>query len=240
MRNVLVTGASRGIGLAVAERLAADGFRVIAVARRPSETLDALIAARGDAVRFEALDLADIVGIAPFVRRVKAEAGPFYGLVNNAGIGSSGLLTTLSASQIETLVRLNTLSPIMLTKFVVRSMMIEGAGRVVNMASVVAASGASGLSVYGATKASLVGFTKGLAREVGRVGVTVNAVAPGFIDTELTATLSDAHRARLAGRSALQRLAEVQDVAAAVAFLMSDAARNITGTVMTVDAGATA
>lgn len=108
------------------------------------------------------------------------------------------------------------------------------------MASIIASTGYSGLSVYGATKASLVGFTKSLAREVGRAGVTVNAVAPGFIDTELTSDMAEDDRTRIAGRSALRRLAEVEDVAAAVAYLLSDAGRNITGTVLTVDAGNTA
>jgi 3-oxoacyl-[acyl-carrier protein] reductase len=143
-------------------------------------------------------------------------------------------------SQIESLIRINTLSPIVLSKYVVRGMMAEGCGRVVNMSSIIASPGYNGLSVYGATKASLVGFTKSLAREVGRVGITVNAVAPGFVETELTGTMDEAQRGQIAKRSALKRLAAVEDVAKAVGFLMSDAARNITGTVLTVDAGNTA
>ena len=240
MRNVLVTGGSRGLGLAVARRLSADGFRVIAVARRTSEPLEALVASTAGAVRFAPFDLADVDATANFVRGVKAEVGPFYGLVNNAGLGTSGMLANMSQAQIEGLIRLNTLSPIMVSKFVVRSMMSQGAGRVVNMSSIVATTGFNGLSVYGATKASLIGFTKGLAREVGRTGITVNAVAPGFVDTDLTSGMDEAERSRVARRSALQRLAEAEDVANAVAYLMSDQARNITGTVLTVDAGATA
>ena len=106
--------------------------------------------------------------------------------------------------------------------------------------SIIASTGYNGLSVYGATKAAATGFTRSLAREVGKLGITVNAIAPGFIDTELTQTLSDDQRKRIAGRSALNRLAEVGDVADTVEFLLSDKARNITGTVITVDAGATA
>ena len=241
MRRVLVTGASRGLGLAIAERLAADGFAVTAVARNPSDALERAIAtAKDGAIRFEPLDLADVDAIAAFVRRLKDRDGGFYGLVNNAGIGTGGLLTNMSQAQIEALIRLNTLSPILLTKYVVRQMMVAREGRVVNMASVVASTGFNGLSVYGATKASLVGFTRSLARELGRVGVTANAVAPGFIQTELTSGMSAAGLDKIAGRSALGRLATADDVAAAVAFLMSDAARNVTGTVMTVDAGGTA
>ena len=240
MRNVLVTGASRGLGLAVAERLAKDGFGVIAVARRLSEPLEALVQSTAGAVQFEPFDLAEVDAIADLVRRVRRETGPLYGLVNNAGLGTSGLLANMSQAQIEALIRLNTLSPILLSKFVVRQMMSHGAGRVVNMSSITASTGFNGLSVYGATKASLVGFTKGLAREVGRMGITVNAVAPGFVATELTAGMDEAERDRVGRRSALQRLAEAQDVAAAVAYLMRDEARNVTGTVLTVDAGATA
>ena len=241
MRRVLLTGASQGIGLAIAERLAADGFGVIAVARRPSTALEQLIsAAAPGAIRFEPFDLAEVDAIADFVRRLKAEHGPCHGLVNNAAIGTSGLLTSMAQPQIEALIRLNTLSPILLTKAVVRQMMAAGGGRVVNMASVTASTGFSGLSVYGATKASLVGFTRALAREVGRAGVTVNAVAPGFIETALTAEVGPDGLEKIARRSALGRLALAQDVAAAVSFLMSEGARNVTGTVMTVDAGGTA
>jgi len=143
-------------------------------------------------------------------------------------------------SQIEQLVRLNTLSPIVLTKYVVRAMMAEGNGRVVNVASIIGMTGYSGLSVYGATKASLIGFTRSLAREVGPLGITVNAIAPGILATDMTQVLTDEQRAQVARRSALNRLAEVGDVADTVEFLLSDKARNITGTVITVDAGATA
>jgi 3-oxoacyl-[acyl-carrier protein] reductase len=132
-------------------------------------------------------------------------------------------------------------SPILLSKYVLRSMMADGAGgRIVNLASIIAFTGYSGLSVYGATKASMIGFTRSLAREVGRTGVTVNAVAPGFVDTEMTKGLTEEHREQIARRSALRRLVEVDDVAAAVEYLLSDGARNITGTVITVDAGNTA
>jgi 3-oxoacyl-[acyl-carrier protein] reductase len=119
-------------------------------------------------------------------------------------------------------------------------MMAAGTGRVINISSIIGSTGYSGLSVYGATKAALIGFTKSLAREVGRLGVTVNAVAPGFMTTEMTAGLDASGRAKIAGRAALLRLAEVEDVAHAVGYLLGEKARNITGTVLTVDAGATA
>ena len=189
---------------------------------------------------FVPFDLSDLDAIPNLARDLKHDYGPIWGLVNNAGLGTEGVLANMHNSQIEQLVRLNTVAPIMLTKYVVRSMLTAGEGRIVNMSSIIASTGYNALSVYAATKASLVGFTKSLAREVGRVGITVNAVAPGFMDTEMTTGLDDADRSRIAKRSALRRLAEVEDVAAMVEYLLSDAARNITGTVMTVDAGNTA
>jgi 3-oxoacyl-[acyl-carrier protein] reductase len=133
------------------------------------------------------------------------------------------------------------LSPIILTKYVARQMMADGAGgRIINMSSIIATTGYNGLSVYGATKAAASGFTRSLAREVGKLGITVNAIAPGFVDTELTQSLSDDQRKRIAGRSALRRLPEADDVARMVEYLLGDGGRNITGSVLTIDAGNTA
>ena len=241
MRNVLITGGTRGVGLAIATRLAADGFRVFALGRTESPALAKAIAdAPSGAVNFVPFDLADIGVIPDLVREMKTEHGPLYGLVNNAALGTEGLLSNMHNSDIEKLIRLNTLSPIVLTKYAVRAMMTAGAGRIVNISSIIGSTGYSGLSVYGATKASMLGFTRSLAREVGRLGVTVNAVAPGFMDTEMTASLGEADRRKIASRSALRRLVDVDDVAGAVSYLMSDAAKNVTGTVLTVDAGNTA
>jgi 3-oxoacyl-[acyl-carrier protein] reductase len=241
MRNILVTGGSRGVGLGIAQKLAASGYRVIALARKPSTVLDAAIAqAPTGALHFKPFDLAALDAIPELVRGLKGEFGPLYGLVNNAALGTEGLLSNMHNSQIEALVRLNTVSPIVLSKYAVRAMMTAGEGRIVNISSIIGFTGYSGLSVYGATKASMIGFTKSLAREVGRLGITVNAIAPGFMDTEMTQSLGEKQREQIARRSALQRLVEVEDVANAAAFLLGDGARNITGTVMTVDAGNTA
>ncbi len=240
MRNVIVTGASRGLGLGIAQRLVADGFQVIAIARSESEALTEAMAVSGGKLHFLAADLSNVDSLGDLARAAKKAFGPIYGLVNNAGSSTEGLLANLTHKQIEALIRLNTTSPIVLTKYLARGMMAAGEGRIVNISSIMASTGFNGLSVYGATKASLVGFTKSLARELGDLGITVNAVAPGFVNTELTAGMSDADRARIANRSALRRLAEVEDVAAAVSYLMSDGAKNVTGTVLTVDAGGTA
>ena len=208
MRNVIVTGGSRGLGLGIARELAATGHRVLAVARTRGEGLegaidDAAREGRGE-IHFISADLGQVGAIPALVHDLRGRFGAPYGLVNNAGIGTQGLLATMHNSEIEALIRLNTLAPIVLAKYAVRIMMAEGRGRVINMASIIADTGFNGLAVYGATKASLVGFTKSLAREVGRVGVTVNAVAPGFIATELTGSMDEGQRERIAGRSALE------------------------------------
>jgi len=239
MRNILVTGGSRGVGLAIAKKLAADGFRVFALARHESDGLKAAITAQPQ-IGFVPFDLSEVEKIAEVVRELKAEHGPLYGLVNNAALSTEGLLSNIHNADIERLVRLNTLAPIILTKYAARAMMTAGEGRIVNISSIVAENGASGLSVYAATKASLLGFTRSLARDMGKLGVTVNAVAPGFMATEMTKSLNEEQREKIARRSALRRLVDVDDVAHAVSYLISDGARNVTGTVLTVDAGTTA
>lgn len=242
--NVVVTGGSRGLGLGIAHRLAGSGFNVIAIARQSSKAVEAAQAELGGRLHLQVADLFETAALPDLVHGLRRDFGPIYGLVNNAAIGTSGVLATMPDATIERLVRLNVTSPIVLTKYAVRSMMAAGmaasAGRIVMISSVVATTGYSGLSVYSATKAALHGFTRALAREVGALGITANVVAPGFVDTEMTRELGDAHRAQIARRSALKRMPEIADVAGAVDYLFSDAGRNVTGTVLTVDAGNTA
>jgi 3-oxoacyl-[acyl-carrier protein] reductase len=244
MRTILVTGASRGLGLGVARTLAAAGYSVVALARQKTRQVTDAMAeakrAKQGALHFVSFDLGKVDEIPDLVKTLRKDFGPLFGLVNNAAVGHDGALALMHNSRIDEMVRVNTLSPIVLTKYVVRMMMSEGSGRIVNIASIIASTGYSGLSVYAATKASMIGFTRSLAREVGRLGINVNAVAPGFLDTDMTHGLAGAQRQKVVRRSALRRLAEVDDVANAVEYLLSDKARNVSGTVLTVDAGATA
>jgi len=241
-RNVIVTGGSRGLGLAIAKQLANAGYRVLAVARHSSDQLNVAMCNVGPgALHFIPFDLNEIGALPELVRMLRGKFGPLHSLVNNAGLGTSGVLAIMPDRLVEELFRLNAISPITFTKYVVRSMMSDGGGRaIVNIASIVAMTGYSGLSVYSGTKAALVGFTRSLARELGPIGITVNAIAPGFVDTAMTRDMSELQRDQIARRSALRRLPDPEDIAESVEFLISEKAKNITGTVITVDGGNTA
>jgi len=233
------------LGLEIASRLAACGYGVTAIARSESPTLSAAIQKAKEekrgALQFRACDLSNIAGFPQLVKSLRKDCGAIYGLINNAGLGTPGVLANMREEQMEALLRLNVMAPMALTKYVLRSMMVEQkGGRIINISSVVSLTGFSGLSVYSATKSALVGFTRSLAREVGQLGITVNAIAPGFAETEMTGGISEVDMGRIAQRSALRRLIDAGDVAHAVEFLLSDGAKNITGTLLTVDAGSTA
>lgn len=178
-RNVLLTGGSRGLGLAIAQRLARCGYQVIAVARQRRKELLAAIAeletSQQSSLRFVPFDLGEVTKIPELVRQLRKEFGPIFGLVNNAALGSDGALAMMPYSLIDQLIRINTVSPIVLTKYVSRGMMSDGGGRIVNVASIVATTGYSGLLVYGASKASMIGFTRSLARELGADSAGIHA-----------------------------------------------------------------
>lgn len=244
MLNVVVTGGSRGIGLAIARRLAGAGYQVIAVARTSGDALETAIAEAARAERgrihFVSQDLADIAGLQGLARGLKRDFGRIYGLVNNAAIGTSGVLASMPEAEIERLARMNVVSPLVLTKYLLSSMMAARRGRIVNISSIVALTGYRGIAGYSASKAAMLGFTRSLAREVGSIGITVNAVLPGFVSTDMTGELDAGARDRIARRSALGRLPDADDIAAAVEYLLGDGAANVTGTSLVVDAGAVA
>ena len=160
-------------------------------------------------------------------------------MINNAGIGRDGLLATMHLQDINAVLRVNLQAPILLSKFACRSMLRHQSGRIINIASIIATTGFNGLSVYGATKAGLIGFSRSLARELGKARITVNCIAPGFIATDMTAALAGDQLEAVRRRSPLG-LAEPKDIAAAVAYLLSDDAQHVTGTTITVDGGSTA
>ncbi|MGQ9370217.1 SDR family NAD(P)-dependent oxidoreductase [Azospirillum sp. ST 5-10] len=242
-RAVLVTGGSRGIGLAIVERLLAEGYRVATCSRSRSPALDRLEAAHGAArlhriacaIGDPAQEEALFAGLAEWL-----DGQDLYGLVNNTGIAGEGVLATFPTVDAEQLLQVNLLGALRVTRLALRRMLRQPpGGRIVSISSIVAQRGYTGLAAYAASKAGLDGMTRALAREVGRRGITVNAVAPGYVATELSASLGERQRAQIVNRTPLGRLAEPAEVAAVVAFLVGEDARFITGQTLVVDGGIT-
>lgn len=237
-RLVVVTGTSSGLGAATARRLLELGHEVVGVARRPVER--GAFGEHGSGYTHVCQDLAELDALPGLVKELVGRHGTPYALVNNAASGLDGLLPTMHNTDIARVLHLDLMSPVVLTKYVVRHMLLARQGRIVNISSITARTGYRGLSAYAAAKGGLEAFTRSLAREVGPRGVTVNCVAPGFLDTEMTASLGPGNLERIRGRSPLGRFATAEEVAGAVAYLLSPDAAGVTGTVLTVDAGATA
>jgi 3-oxoacyl-[acyl-carrier protein] reductase len=235
--NTIVTGGSRGLGLQITAMLAAEGQSVIVVARHSSPELEQLIQSSQGRLKFEPFDLSETEKIEEFTKQLRKRHGHIAGLVNNAATGMDGVLTTLKTVQIEATIRTNLTSPIILSKAVAKCMLIDGGGRIVNVASINAFTGYNGLAVYAATKAGLIGFTKSMAREFGKAGIQINAVAPGLIETQMVSGMTDERRDTIRRRSPMNRFASKMEVAQAVLFLLSDKSSGMTGTTITVDAG---
>jgi 3-oxoacyl-[acyl-carrier protein] reductase len=233
----LVTGASRGIGAAIAERLSADGARVIGTAttEEGAARIDAVLAARGG--RGAVLDVGSGESIDALLAEIEAREGSVAILCNNAGITRDTLLLRMKAEDWDAVIQTNLSSVFRLSKGVLRGMMKARKGRIVNITSVIGLIGNPGQANYAAAKAGILGFTKSLAREVGSRGITVNAVAPGFIDTDMTRGLGEPLRAELTKQIPLGRLGQSTDVAAAVAFLCSVDGGYITGETLHVNGG---
>ena len=242
MKNVLVTGGTRGLGLAITALLAEQGFHVIATGRSLSPELETLVQREWEhgKVSFASLELARPEEIQAFVRGITSEHGPLYGLINNAALGCDGVLATMHDSEIHQVICINLEAAILLAKYACRSMLVRREGRVINISSIIASTGFNGLSVYAASKAGLIGFTRSLARELGKVGVTVNTICPGYMETDMTSGIADDRLAAIRRRSPSGQLVTAEDVAATAAFLLSDGAKMINGTEITVDAGSTA
>lgn len=242
-RVAVVTGASRGIGRASAEALAAAGWTVaIGYRTREADAKEALEALEGAGTPGMTvyLDVTDEASVQEAFRRVSDEAGPVTGLVNNAGYSRDGLLLKYSMEEYGRAMDTNLRGAFLCSGAALRTMLRERWGRIVNMSSAVAIHGNAGQTVYAATKAGLLGLTKSLAREVGGKGITVNALCPGLLETEMTAHLTDEARAYYVDQTPLRRAATLREVAAVVRFLMSDEASYVNGTAIPVDGGLTA
>ncbi len=237
---IIVTGASKGLGLAIVNTLLQNDYRVVGIARTYTPELAALASTYPDDLHFLPYDFSQIEGIHVLCTSLSKQFGRPYGLINNAALGYDGVLATMHESQIGQLLRVNVEAPILMSKYLLRPMLLNQGGRIINISSIIASTGFSGLSVYAASKAALSGFTKSLAREVGKAGITVNEIAPGYMETGMTVGLEGEKLASIKRRSPLGRLATVDDVAGAVIYLLGDKAAMITGTSITVDGGSTA
>jgi 3-oxoacyl-[acyl-carrier protein] reductase len=242
-RTVVISGGSRGLGEAIARSFLADTEYNIAVcSRSPSRFVEAVQQDPGlkDRFLFHNVDLADRRSIASFVTAIKERFGTLHILVNNAGIALDGVLALQRDEAVDQMIDVNLRGTVALTKVCVREMLINRWGRIVTITSIVGSSGFRGLSVYSLTKAGLDGFTRSLARELGDRGITVNSVAPGFLETEMTHGLSPQQRTQIVRRTPAGRLGHSEDVTGIVKFLCSDAAEFVTGQTIFVDGGAMA
>jgi len=238
-RIALVTGASRGIGRAIATRLGGEGCTVVGTATSDAgaEAITAWFSEAGIQGCGMKLDVADDGSVAEVVKAVEEKYGVITVLVNNAGITRDNLLMRMKPEEWNAVIETNLSSLYRVCKACVRGMMKARWGRIVNITSVVGVSGNAGQTNYSAAKAGMIGFTKSLAQEIGARGITVNAVAPGFIDTDMTRELPEAQRKQLLAAIPLGRLGQPEEIAAAVAFLASDDAAYVTGTTLHVNGG---
>jgi len=235
----LVTGASRGIGLAIALELGRQGARVVGTATSAdgAQKIDAVLKENGVAGAGKVLDVTRPESVDALMQDLEKSGGAPSILVNNAGITRDGLMLRMSEEDWAAILNTNLTSVYRLSKACLRPMTKARKGRIISISSVVAATGNAGQANYAAAKAGIIGFTRSLAREVGSRNITVNAVAPGFIDTDMTRALSDAQRQGLLAQIPLGRLGAAEDIAHAVAFLASPHAAYITGTTLHVNGG---
>jgi 3-oxoacyl-[acyl-carrier protein] reductase len=239
MRTAFITGASRGIGLACAKALAAAGHKVVLAARNLDKLEEAAaeIRASGGEALVVTIDLSSPESIQESIKKAIAEAGPIHILVNNAGVTKDGLSMRMKLEDFTSVIQTNLTGAFLCAQGVMPGMMKERWGRIINIASVVGEMGNAGQANYVSSKAGLIGLTKSLAQELASRNITVNAVTPGFIETDMTAVLSDEVKEKMLNVIPLKRFGKPEDIAAAVAFLAGETSSYITGNVLKVNGG---
>jgi len=236
---VLLSGGSRGLGLAIAKSLLESQYRVATFSRSSTRELESLRSQHPDRLTYLAGDMADADSLSRVVAGVEKELGPIDALINNAGIAYDGVLAGMPPESIEKLIQVNLTGALLLTRLVVRRMLLRGSGNIINVSSIIGLRGYSGLAAYSATKGGLDGMTRALARELGSRQIRVNSIAPGYLETEMTHGLSDFQRDQVTRRTPLGRLGVPADVVGVVLFLLSPASSYMTGQTLVVDGGVT-
>ena len=240
MKHVIVSGASQGLGLAIASDLLANGYAVSMCSRARSSALDSLLARHKQAF-WMAADVADAEQVDYFVKTAsEAKQGQLWGLVNNAGVAKEGVLASFPNIESDALLQTNLHGALYMARAALRVMYTQQrGGRIINISSIIGSRGYTGLAAYSASKAGLDGLTRALARENGRRDITVNSIAPGYLDTEMSSGLPDKKREQIIRRTPLKRLGKVDDITPSVRFLLSDEAAFITAQTLTIDGGIT-
>lgn len=242
MRHIMITGGSRGLGAAFVEALLADGYKVSTCSRSKSSRLEALLGNSDYASRlyWAQCEVGNAEAANRFVNDAMAWAGDdgIFGLVNNAGVAQAGILTSFPNVESERLIQINLIGAIHFARAVSQHLIRQNSGgRIVNISSIIGSRGYNGLAAYSASKAGMDGLTRALARELGRRRITVNSIGPGYVKTEMSATLTPPQIAQIVNRTPLGQLATEDDITALLRFLLSDGARMITGQVILVDGG---
>lgn len=234
---IVLSGGSRGLGQAIAESLLADGHRVATFSRQRTDFVDQMASAYPDTFSFQPIDAANSDQLATFVKQTHERHGQIDSLINNAAVAIDGVLALARPVDLERMLDVNLLASLLLAKECSRLMLARRQGTIINISSVIALRGFSGLVGYAATKAGMIGMTQSLARELGPRNIRVNALAPGYLETEMSESLSSEQRSQIIRRTPLGRLGQASDVVPWVRFLLSPASQFVTGQVIAIDGG---